>query len=57
MKQVLVIGAGPAGMMAACKAAESGANVTLFERKEAEITSRFDALEKIWDEYDVYTKH
>lgn len=34
MKQVLIIGAGPAGMMAACKAAESGAAVTLFERNQ-----------------------
>ena len=31
--------------------------VEITRRKEAEITSRFDALEKIWDEYDVYTKH
>lgn len=34
MKHVLVIGAGPAGMMAACKAAEAGAKVTLFERNQ-----------------------
>ena len=34
MKEVLVIGAGPAGMMAACRAAESGAKVTLFERNQ-----------------------
>ena len=29
MKQILVIGAGPAGMMAAIRAAENGAEVTL----------------------------
>ena len=34
MKEVLVIGAGPAGMMAACRAAEAGAKVTLFERNQ-----------------------
>lgn len=35
MKKVLVIGAGPAGMMAAIKAADSGAAVTLMEKKNA----------------------
>ena len=25
-------------------------------RREKEITERFDKLEKVWDEYDVYTK-
>ncbi len=30
--KVIVIGAGPAGMMAAIRAAENGANVILFER-------------------------
>lgn len=34
MKDILVIGAGPAGMMAACKAAEQGAKVTLVERNQ-----------------------
>lgn len=32
MKKVLVVGAGPAGMMAAYHAAKSGADVTIFER-------------------------
>ena len=32
MKQVLVVGAGPAGMMAAITAAENGASVTLLEK-------------------------
>ena len=32
MKQILVIGAGPAGMMAAIRAAENGAEVTLLEK-------------------------
>lgn len=30
--------------------------VEITRRKEKEITERFDKLEKIWDEYDVYTK-
>ncbi len=30
--------------------------VEITRRKEKEITDRFDKLEKIWDEYDVYTK-
>lgn len=30
--------------------------VEITRRREGEITSRFDKLEKIWDEYDVYTK-
>ena len=30
--------------------------VEITEKREREITSRFDELEKIWDEYDVYTK-
>ena len=30
--------------------------VEITRRKEREITARFDKLEKIWDEYDVYTK-
>ncbi|MBQ1613655.1 MAG: NAD(P)/FAD-dependent oxidoreductase, partial [Selenomonas sp.] len=29
MKKIIVIGAGPAGMMAAIKAAENGADVTI----------------------------
>ena len=32
MKKIIVIGAGPAGMMAAIKAAENGADVTLLEK-------------------------
>ncbi|MBQ3637617.1 MAG: FAD-dependent oxidoreductase, partial [Clostridia bacterium] len=32
MISVLIIGAGPAGMMAAVSAAEAGASVTLLER-------------------------
>jgi len=32
MKKVIVIGGGPAGMMAACRAAECGAEVTLLEK-------------------------
>lgn len=32
MKKIIVIGAGPAGMMAAVKAAENGADVTLLEK-------------------------
>lgn len=32
MKQIIVVGAGPAGMMAAIRAAENGANVTLLEK-------------------------
>ena len=34
MRQVLVIGAGAAGMMAAIAAAEAGAKVTLLEKNE-----------------------
>jgi len=30
--------------------------VEITRRKEKEITSRFDKLERIWDQYDVYTK-
>ena len=30
--------------------------VEITQRKEKEIRKRFDSLEKIWDEYDVYTK-
>ena len=30
--------------------------VEITKRKESEITSRFDKLEKLWDEYEVYTK-
>ena len=30
--------------------------VEITRRREAEITKRFDRLEKIWDEYDVYAK-
>jgi len=33
MKKIIIIGAGPAGMMAAIKAAEQGAEVTLLEKK------------------------
>lgn len=31
--------------------------VEITRRREKEITERFDRLEKVWDEYDVYTKH
>ena len=31
--------------------------VEITRRREKEITERFDKLEKVWDEYDVYTKH
>ena len=34
MKKVLVVGGGPAGMMAACRAAECGAQVTLLEKMD-----------------------
>ena len=34
MGKVLVVGAGPAGMMAAIKAAENGASVTLLEKMD-----------------------
>jgi DNA-binding MurR/RpiR family transcriptional regulator len=30
--------------------------VEITNRKEREITDRFDKLEALWDEYDVYTK-
>ena len=30
--------------------------VEITRRKEDEITKRFDRLEKIWDEYEVYAK-
>ncbi len=30
--------------------------VAITRKKEKEIRERFDALEKVWDEYDVYTK-
>ncbi|KUK49433.1 MAG: HI0933 family protein, partial [Parcubacteria bacterium 33_209] len=33
MKELIVVGAGPAGLMAAAKAAEYGARVTLLEKK------------------------
>lgn len=32
MNSIIVVGAGPAGMMAAIKAAENGASVTLLEK-------------------------
>lgn len=31
--------------------------VEITRRKEKEIRDRFDTLEKVWDEYQVYTKH
>ena len=31
--------------------------VEITRRREKEITERFDKLEKVWDEYQVYTKH
>lgn len=31
--------------------------VAITQRKETEIAERFDRLERIWDEYDVYEKH
>ncbi len=31
--------------------------VEITNRREKEITERFDKLEKVWDEYRVYTKH
>ena len=31
--------------------------VEITRRREKEITERFDKLEKVWDEYDVYTKY
>ena len=31
--------------------------VEITNRREKEITQRFDTLEKVWDEYEVYTKH
>ncbi|MDD3897782.1 MAG: NAD(P)/FAD-dependent oxidoreductase, partial [Syntrophomonadaceae bacterium] len=34
MQKVIVVGGGPAGMMAAAVAAENGARVTLLEKKE-----------------------
>jgi len=30
--------------------------VEITRRREKEITERFDKLEKVWDEYDVYAK-
>ena len=30
--------------------------VEITNRREKEITERFDKLEKLWDEYEVYTK-
>ena len=30
--------------------------IEITSRREAEITARFDALEKLWDEYEVYAK-
>ena len=30
--------------------------IEITRRREREITNRFETLEKIWDEYDVYTK-
>ena len=30
--------------------------VEITRRREKEITERFDKLEKVWDEYEVYTK-
>ena len=32
MKDIIIVGAGPAGMMAAIKAAENGGQVTLLEK-------------------------
>ena len=40
MKQVIVIGGGPAGMFAALAAAESGHSVTLYEKNENSYLSR-----------------
>ncbi len=34
MKKVIIVGAGAAGMMAACRAAECGAEVLLLEKNE-----------------------
>lgn len=31
--------------------------VALAKKKQAEIAARFDRLERLWDEYDVYDKH
>ena len=31
--------------------------VEITRRREKEITERFDRLEEVWDEYEVYTKH
>ena len=31
--------------------------VEITKRKEREIRQRFDTLEKLWDDYNVYTKH
>ncbi len=31
--------------------------IEITARREKEITDRFDALEKLWDEYEVYAKH
>ena len=30
--------------------------IEITNRREKEITERFDALEKLWDEYEVYAK-
>ena len=30
--------------------------IEITRRREKEITTRFDNLEKLWDEYDVYAK-
>jgi DNA-binding MurR/RpiR family transcriptional regulator len=30
--------------------------IEITSRREQEITERFDALEKLWDEYEVYAK-
>ena len=34
MRKILIVGAGPAGMMAAVKAAETGGTVVLLEKME-----------------------
>ena len=34
MRKVIIIGAGPAGMMAACRAAQCGASVLVLEKNE-----------------------
>ena len=66
---VIVIGGGAAGMMAAVTAAENGSRTALLEKKDrpgrklaitgkgrCNVEQTFAKLEQLWDKNDVYKK-